>query len=246
MIILLSPSKTQEAVNSTIKTTIPSETKKTKPLISALKSLSLQSLKKQFSLSDALAEKIFSQLQQLGKKSLTPALFQFQGDVFQKLDAFNLSKKSLLFSEKHLIILSALYGYLKPLDGIQPYRLDMQDNLPGYENLYHYWKDSVTTGLNTLLEQHKNKVILNLASNEYFKMLDLKKLDAKVVQVDFKVKKEGAYKTIGIYAKRGRGLLTRYILENQIDDAEDFIDFKAEGFSYCKPLSTQEKVVFAS
>ncbi|MCX7124825.1 MAG: peroxide stress protein YaaA, partial [Gammaproteobacteria bacterium] len=128
---------------------------------------------------------------------------------------------------------------------VQTYRLDMNNALTisDKENLYHYWKDTVTEGLNNLLLKQKNNIILNLASDEYFKVIDLKKLSGKVIHVDFKVYKNKEYKTIGIYAKRARGLLSRYIIDNKIDSPEKITNFNGDGFQYSKSLSTAENYV---
>ncbi len=112
------------------------------------------------------------------------------------------------------------------------------------ENLYQYWRESITDGLNSLLLKQKNNIILNLASSEYFKAIDLKKLSGKVIHVEFKVYKDNKYKTIGIYAKRGRGLLARYIIDRKIDSLDNLIDFNGDGFKYSESLSTKDNYVF--
>lgn len=250
MLILLSPSKKQS--NSAVQhddVTRPLFMDKALFLMNNLKLLSVDQLSKLMKTSVAIAKNTHGSIHQFSneiKKNKVPAIYLFQGDAFQKLDASSFDKNDLLFANNHLVILSALYGFLKPLDGAQPYRLDLQDALPisGEENLYSYWKNCVTDQLNHLLLLQKNQIVLNLASDEYFKLIDVKKLAGRIIHVDFKVYKNNEYKTVGIYAKRGRGLLARYIIKQKLDSLEGIIHFKSEGFEYSKLLSTPERYVF--
>lgn len=251
MLILLSPSKKQSdiAVSNQFNSTSPSFIDKSLFLMNNLKLLSVDQLSKMMKISLAIAKNTHESIHQFSdeiKNNKLPAIQLFQGDAFQKLSAISLNQDDLLFAQNHLLIFSALYGYLRPFDVVSPYRLDMKDALPisGDANLYEYWKKCITDGLNTLLSNQKNKIILNLASDEYFKLIDLKKIAGKIIQVDFKVFKNKEYKTIGIYAKRGRGLLARYILQEKLDAPEDIINFKGEGFEYSASLSTLEHYVF--
>lgn len=250
MIILLSPTKTQSSTiekNDFLKTQ-PIEIKKADFLLSQLDQLSINALKKIMKISDALACKTKSAIEiaYAHKANKVQAIFLFQGDAFQKLDAPSLAEEALVFSQAHCVILSALYGYLRPLDMVHEYRLDMKDALdvPEYRNLYQYWSETVTLGINKLLSKHQNKVILNLASGEYSDLIDPKKLLGKMITVEFKMHKNRTYKTVGVYAKRGRGLLARYIIKNKIDDAEKIISFNSGGFLFSENLSTQDNYVF--
>lgn len=247
MITLLSPTKTQShcAINTDFPHTKPSTLEKADDLMSLLKKLTLDELSKLMKISNALAVKTKKEINEWGKDS-TPSLFLFQGDAFQKLDAATLSTDELLFSNDHMIILSALYGYLRPFDTVSPYRLDMKDPLktPTAKNLYHYWKDTITTELNNLLAQQSNNAILNLASDEYFDVIDLNKITGEIIHVEFKVYKDSAYKTVGIYAKRGRGLLARYIIKNKIDQPTEIATFHSENFQFSKKLSSHDNYVF--
>lgn len=251
MIILLSPSKKQLAipVSNIVDSTQPAEISKSIFLMKKLKQLSITQLSKTMKISEPLAKNTYQNIQNFSDDDINHALqaiYLFQGDAFQKFDAQSLNKNDLVFAQNNMIILSALYGYLRPLDAVQPYRLDMTDEIEisDGKNLYHYWKESITSGLNNLLLKNKNNIILNLASSEYFKAIDLKKLSGKVIQVEFKVYKDNKYKTIGIYAKRGRGLLARYIIDKKIDSPEKLIDFNGDGFEYSESLSTNENYVF--
>lgn len=250
MIILLSPTKTQSddrSMDTALKTK-PSESEKAFFLTTLLKLLTVSQLSLLLKISESLAIKTHDRIKTFSNdaNNTTPAIYLFHGEAFQKLDASSLTKDQLHFAQDHIIILSALYGYLRVLDGVSAYRLDMKDTLkiPCYENLYHYWKDTVTLGLNTLFSKQKIKIILNLASSEYFNMIDVKKLTGKVVNVEFKVRKNNVYKTIGIYAKRGRGLLARYIIDRKIDTPEQIVNFNIDGFFYSQLLSTLDNYVF--
>lgn len=250
MITLLSPTKTQSSnfVKNDIAKTSIVEIEKSKFLLSLLADLSIDDIKMMMKISHKLACKTKNMIDSAceNQVKMTQAIFLFQGDAFQKLDSHSFNASELSFSQDHFIILSALYGYLKPLDQVFEYRLDMKDllQIPDYRNLYAYWKESVTAGVNTLLSNHKNKVILNLASNEYSDLIETKKLNGKIIQVEFKVNSKGIYKTVGIYAKRGRGLLARYLIQNKIDLPEKIIGFNSEGFLFSDSLSTQDNYVF--
>ncbi len=251
MLILLSPSKKQshDLVGIQGDLTKPLFVDKAIFLIKNLKLLSLDQLSKMMKISSSIAKSTYDAFHHFSdeiKNNSLPAIHLFQGDAFQKLAAVSFSKDNLLFAQNHMIIFSALYGILKPLDVVQPYRLDLKDALSvsGAENLYVYWKECVTAALNNMLSLQKNKIILNLASDEYFKLIDLKKLAGKIIHVDFKVYKNKEYKIVGIYAKRGRGLLARYIINEKLDTPEDIINFKEEGFEYSASLSTAEHYVF--
>lgn len=250
MIILMSPTKTQSANKPTdiFLKTQPAESEKVRFLVTLLKQLTITQLSALLKISESLTMKTHNLIKTFSDddNNTLSAIYLFQGEAFQKLDASSLTQDQLYFAQDHMIILSALYGYLKPLDGVSSYRLDMKDALkiPNHENLYYYWKDAVTLGLNKLLSKQKTNIILNLASGEYFNMIDLKKLTGFVANVEFKVRKNNEYKTIGIYAKRGRGLLARYIIDREIDAPQQIVNFNADGFSYSQSLSTSDNYVF--
>ncbi|PIZ05226.1 MAG: hypothetical protein COY58_00285 [Gammaproteobacteria bacterium CG_4_10_14_0_8_um_filter_38_16] len=250
MIILLSPTKTQSnlKVKNNLPKIKPMEIEKANDLMSLLRKLSVDELARLMKISNTLAIRTKNSIDiwEKNKANTTQAIHLFQGDAFQKLDADSLNEDELLFSQDHLIILSALYGYLRPFDSVAAYRLDMKDPLviPGYRNLYEYWKETVNLGLNNLLLKQKNNIILNLASSEYIDILNKKKFTGNIVNVEFKVHKDNSYKTVGIYAKRGRGLLARYIIKNRIDSPEKIVRFNFEGFHFSEKLSTPHHYVF--
>lgn len=247
MITLLSPTKTQSThiVKNDLSKSEPLEFEKAKYLISLLSKLSAADLSQLMKTSRAIAARTKDAIDVWGKDT-TQSIYLFQGDAFQKLDSTSLNQDELLFSQDHLIILSALYGYLRLFDSVSAYRLDMKDPLaiPDHRNLYDYWKETVTLGLNNLLSKQKNNIVLNLASSEYFDVIDSKKFTGDIVNVEFKVHKDEAYKTVGIYAKRGRGLLARYIIKNKIDIPEKIVQFNSEGFQFSEKLSTPDNYVF--
>jgi uncharacterized protein len=173
-----------------------------------------------------------------------PAVYVFNGDVYRGLDAYSIDNNKIDTLQNKVRILSGLYGILKPLDLIMPYRLEMGTKFPvgKSKDLYQFWKSKVTTFLNN--EMTEGEVLLNLASNEYFKAVDKKQLKANVIDVDFKEFKNGAYKTISFFAKYARGLMARYIVEHQIENVEDLKTFNLDNYKFDANLSTNNKLVF--
>ncbi|MGL4666459.1 MAG: peroxide stress protein YaaA, partial [Saezia sp.] len=176
------------------------------------------------------------------------ALLAFDGDVYAGLNAPALSEKDLLWAQDHLIMLSGLYGVLRPLDWLQAYRLEMGTKLPNPKgkDLYAFWKNTITPELNKRLQQDKTPVVINLASQEYFKSVDLSVLKARVVECVFEdyFQKTGEYRIITFYAKRARGLMARYAIQNQIDLPHGLHGFDLEGYAYCETASQADRLVF--
>lgn len=174
------------------------------------------------------------------------AVGAFDGDVYQGLQAESLSEEQLLFSQKRLRILSGLYGVLRPLDLIQAYRLEMGTPLSYYrkKDLYQFWGTNITQKINEALSESDSQVLVNLASNEYFKSIDKKKLEGTIVTPEFKDLKNGKYKMISFFAKKARGYMTRFILENAISGPEELLAFDVDGYHYNPHLSTENKPVF--
>ena len=170
------------------------------------------------------------------------AVLAFTGDVYDGLDATTLKKRDLTFAQNHLRILSGLYGLLKPMDLIQPYRLEMGRPLEtrNAKNLYEFWKETVTEELN----RTKGDVLINLASNEYFKAIDKHALDKEIVSPVFKDEKNGTYKIISFFAKKARGTMARYIIENRITDAASLLEFNRNGYRFDGALSKPDAPVF--
>lgn len=174
------------------------------------------------------------------------AVLAFNGDVYSGLDAPNFSAADFKFAQKHLRILSGLYGLLKPLDLMQAYRLEMgtKFNNKRGKNLYEFWGSIITDALNAQLKKTKGTVLLNLASNEYFKAVKPKQLTATVVAPVFKDWKNGQYKIISFYAKKARGLMAAYVIKNQITNIEDIKKFDSEGYCFNTELSDENNWVF--
>lgn len=177
-------------------------------------------------------------------KNSRPAVYAFSGDVYRGLNAYTIPKNKIDTLQNSLRILSGQYGILKPLDLMQPYRLEMGTKLSigKNKNLYELWKKKIVKALND--ELLENELFVNLASNEYFKAIDVKSLKVPVITPVFKNLKNGEYKTIAIYAKLARGLMTRYIIDNDINTIEGLKGFNYEGYGYSSVLSTNNELVF--
>lgn len=173
------------------------------------------------------------------------ALLMFKGDVYQGLDAQTLQAEDLLYAQNHLRILSGLYGLLRPMDLMRPYRLEMGTKLanPKGKNLYYFWGTKITDKLNETL-QTAGKPIVNLASNEYFKAVKPKLLTTDVITPIFKDKKNGEYKIISFYAKKARGLMVRYAIDNKVEQVEDLKYFDYEGYKFAPEASSASDWVF--
>lgn len=217
-------------------------------LIDVLKQKSPDEIKSLMKLSDNLANLNWERYQNWSKFHTTdtarPAIFTFDGNVYQGLDIKNFNEADLFKTNDKLRILSGLYGVLRPFDLIYPYRLEMGTKLQfdGYKNLYEYWRDKITNFLNKDLK--KDEVLVNLASQEYFKAIDKSKLKNPIVDIVFKDYKDGDLKTISIYAKTARGMMSRYIIQNNIDKVENLKLFNLGGYQYDDNLSNENRLVF--
>ena len=253
MLILLSPAKTQEFDTryAQYDATQPEMLQEVATLITCLKSLNPKEIAKLMSVSDKIAALNYERFQTFDPKNFTrnnakQALFALQGDAYQALDANSLSTKNINFLQNHLIILSGLYGVLKPLDLIQPYRLEMKTAIanPLGRDLYAFWAEKISANLEKKLATHKNKMIINLASNEYAKAAIPAKNKLSVITITFKEKKGDTYSVIGIHAKRARGLMVRYIAINEIDTPEHLKKFTEAGYRFDQTTSTEHGYVF--
>lgn len=168
-----------------------------------------------------------------------PAGYLFDGDVYTGLDSYAMDKDTMLYLNEHLGILSGLYGLLKPLDLMQPYRLEMGTKLKNArgDHLYEFWGDTITESINKQMADNKNKVLINLASNEYFKAVKKKALDATIITPRFEDEKNGQYKVISFYAKKARGLMVKYAADHKLIDAEQLKGFDLAGYYYCQDAS---------
>ena len=174
------------------------------------------------------------------------AVLAFKGDVYTGLDAGSFSSADFKFAQQHLRILSGLYGLLRPLDLMQPYRMEMGRKIDTQrgKNLYEFWGSTITEGLNKQLKKLKSPYLINLASNEYFKSVKPKLLEGEIITPEFKDWKNGQYKMLGVYAKKARGQLSRFVIQNQLSDPEDMKAFDVDGYGYNKKLSAGNKWVF--
>lgn len=252
MLIVLSPAKNLDyKTPSTItEFTIPEMLGESEKLLARLQKMSPKKLSELMKISPALGELNFERYQ-TWHQPFTPenakqAILAFNGAVFLGLDAPSLAEEQLLKLQSKLRILSGFYGVLKPLDLIQPYRLEMGTKLKYQRSadLYAFWKGKITPKVKDAILESGSNVLVNLASNEYFKSIDTKKLDCQIVTPEFKDFKNGKYKMISIYAKRARGLMTRFIIENAIEDVEHLQAFDLEGYNFNPALSSEGKPVF--
>lgn len=220
-------------------------------LIAVCKELSLQQIASLMKLSDKLAglnvARYVQWSQPFTQENAKQAVLAFNGDVYTGLDAASLPHSDLEYAQNHLRILSGLYGVLKPLDLMQPYRLEMGtklDNARG-KNLYEFWGGVIANKLNETLQEQDAEYLVNLASNEYFKAVDKKLLNAKIITPVFKDCKNGQYKVISFYAKKARGMMARFLVENKVTTLGDLIKFNVAGYEYSEQLSKKaEEPVF--
>lgn len=178
--------------------------------------------------------------------SARQAIFAFKGDVYQGLDASSLSKSEIKYANKNLCILSGLYGLLKPLDLMYPYRLEMGTKMKNQRgnNLYEFWGSKVTELVNELAMDNRSKAIVNLASVEYFSVLKTDQINLPIINPVFKDYKNGQYKIVSFFAKKARGLMSRFIIQNKIKKSEDLMDFNLDGYRYSKKESKENSPVF--
>ncbi len=218
-------------------------------LINELRDLAPQDISALMKISDKLGNLNFQRFadwsQPFSADNAKQAVLAFKGDVYTGLDAENLDSNALDFAQQHLRILSGLYGLLRPLDLIQPYRLEMGTKFANQrgKNLYEFWGEQITEALNTQLSKTGN-VLVNLASNEYFSAVKPKNLNGRVITPVFKDWKNDKYKIISFYAKKARGLMSRYAIENRINEVEQLKNFDSEGYYFCPAQSTENEWVF--
>jgi cytoplasmic iron level regulating protein YaaA (DUF328/UPF0246 family) len=252
MLIILSPAKTLDfdEFELSLPNTLPEFIPEAGQLITELKKLSTQEIAAMMSLSDKLAALNAARYSSWSKtftnKNSKAALFAFNGDVYEGLDATSLNKKQLDFAQKHLRILSGLYGVLKPLDLMQAYRLEMGTRLQNKNgiDLYSFWGSKITKLIQTELANQKKPMLLNLASEEYFKVIQAKELGYPIISPVFQDEKDGKFKIISFYAKRARGLMARYVIQNSIQDPIKLQGFDLEGYQYVESLSQTHQPVF--
>lgn len=252
MIIILSPAKKLDLkIDEKVRdNTTPLFLDKSSQLIEELRQFSPTDLAVLMNVSDDIANLTFERYSKwkapFDTDNAGQALLSFNGDVYRSMKPENFSADDIDFAQDHLRILSGLYGMLKPLDLIQPYRLEMGAKYitSGGKSLYRFWIDTITEAINSDLEKHREKVLVNLASQEYFRVVDTEKLRGRVVTPVFKEYRDDKYKVIGILAKKARGMMSRFIIQNRLKKAEDIKHFSMEGYSYDDNLSSGNELVF--
>jgi len=252
MLFLLSPAKSLDYATplGDIPHTQPQFKTQSQALIEVLRTQSPQQLASLMDLSDALAALNVARYAAWSPRSTLrnarPAVLAFNGDVYEGLQARTLPVADLEWAQQHVAILSGLYGVLRPLDLLQPYRLEMGTRLetPQGSNLYQFWGSTLAQHLNQCLRADTSPVVVNLASQEYFKAVDRKTLKAPVVECVFEDYKGGKYKVISFHAKRARGLMVRYAIEHRITTPEGLKHFDSEGYGYAPEASAPDRLVF--
>ena len=253
MLTLLSPAKklNYDPATTALEATRPRLVSDTLELAKVAKTQSADDLKRLMHISDNLANLNAERFKSFNLKgqsnSAKSAGLAFDGDVYWGLEAKSLSDDDLVYAQDHLRILSGLYGVLRPLDAIQPYRLEMGTKLATArgKSLYEFWGSAIGDLLKTDLDEHEDQSIMNLASNEYFKAVDKKALGARVLSAKFLEEKEGKIRPVQYYTKFGRGLMARWIMTNRVDQAEGLKDFDLGGYKYDAALSSETELVFA-
>ena len=252
MLTLLSPAKTLnfDFEADGLPVTPPCFESDIAELLTTCRGQSVGQLRKLMGLSPALAELNHERFQSMSlpftKSNSKPALLAFGGDVYRGLDAASLNKRDLKWSQRRLRILSGFYGMLRPLDLIQPYRLEMGTRISNTrgKNLYEFWGARLTDALNAEHAERPVKAVLNLASNEYFKSVKKTDLTAPLVTALFKETREGQLRTISFSAKRARGLMARFIVKHRVDRPDGMKEFNDEGYSYRPDLSDDATMLF--
>lgn len=250
MLVVISPAKSfsKEVQAPELTYSQPEQLEQSEKLISKLRGLSKKQFAGLMNLSDDLANLNIARHENWGppftEANADPAIFAFNGEVYRGLDSASLSEEDIYYAQDHLRILSGLYGCLKPMDLIQPYRLEMGTKLKYYRknNLYQFWGDEITDELNNALGE--NGLLVNLASNEYFKAVNTKKLKGRIITAVFKDFSNGQYKALMTYAKNARGMMSRFIIQERIEDVESLKAFNGGGYIYSQDMSSENELVF--
>ena len=252
MLILISPAKTLDYQSelTTKRFTQPALLERSQQLIREARKLSAPQIKALMGISDKLADLNATRFHDW-HPDFTPdnarqAILAFKGDVYTGLQAETFSEADFDFAQQHLRMLSGLYGVLRPLDLMQPYRLEMGIRLenPRGKDLYQFWGDEITNTLNAALEAQGDDVVINLASDEYFRSVKPKALAGRIIKPVFLDEKNGKFKVISFYAKKARGLMSRYIIENRLSKPEQLTGFDSEGYFFDAENSSAEELVF--
>ena len=215
-------------------------------LLNVVRNLSLKELENLMNISTNLAELNKNRFKEFGNQQKKAAAFAFAGDTYKGLSIEKLERDDLDFAQKHLRILSGLYGLLRPLDEIEPYRLEMGSKLKGKHgsSLYEYWGNKISENLNQQAKKIGSKILVNCASNEYFNAVNINILSLKVITPIFMESKNGDAKIVSFYAKNARGSMARFIIQNRINNEKDLKKFDLDGYNYDAEKSSEGKLVF--
>lgn len=252
MLMVISPAKTLDYQTPPVtqRYTQPEHLEHAQDLIAQLRDFTPMQIAKLMHLSDKLASlnaaRFGSWTKTFTPQNAKQALLAFKGDVYTGLNAEDFDEDDFDFAQNHLRMLSGLYGVLRPLDLMQPYRLEMGTKLvnPRGNNLYDFWGERISGWLNEALAAQGDEVLLNLASNEYFSAVKRKALNARIIDTEFKDLKNGQYKIISFYAKKARGLMARHVIKQRLNNPEQLKDFNDQGYVYSAEQSTLNKLVF--
>ena len=251
MISVISPAKTlcYEKINNKSYSK-PEFINKSQELIDVLSKMNVEEISFLMKTSEKISKLNYKRFQdwnsELHHKNSKQSIFAFKGDVYTGLDVSTLSESEINFSQNNLRILSGLYGVLRPLDLMMPYRLEMGTKLKNKKgkDLYDFWGENITNSINKILVNHKDKTLVNLASNEYFKSIKKNKIQAQIITPIFKDYKSGNYKIISFFAKKARGLMSRFIMKNKIENYFDLKEFDLGGYSFSKSDSDELNYVY--
>lgn len=252
MLMVISPAKTLDFTSplTTQRYSQPALLEKSQQLIEIARDLSPAQIGSLMSISDKLAllnaERFNSWQPDFTPENARQAILAFKGDVYTGLEAETLSEDDFDYAQQHLRILSGLYGVLRPLDLMQAYRLEMGIRLanPAGKDLYSFWGDLLTEHLNAALQAQHDDVLINLASDEYFRAIKPARLNARLVKPVFLDEKKGVYKVISFYAKKARGLMSRYIIQHRLSDPEQLKAFDVDGYSFDRQASSDSELIF--
>ncbi|MYG14021.1 MAG: peroxide stress protein YaaA [Gammaproteobacteria bacterium] len=252
MLAIISPAKSLDFDGRapTRKSSVPSFLDDSAELIRELRELAPQDLSDLMGISTSLAELNYDRYATWGepfnRRNAKQAMFAFNGDVYMGLKSTEFSERDLTWAQKHLRILSGLHGILKPLDLIQPYRLEMGTRLPNErgDDLYDFWRNKVTEALNDAIDAQRQPVLVNLASNEYFNAVDTTRIDARIITPTFKDLKNGRYKFISFFAKKARGLMAAYLIKNRVSTMKALKAFDWQGYRFSPAESSANDWVF--
>ncbi len=247
MLVVVSPAKKLD-MNGVDRSaaTQPDFSAEATELAQVARGLSVSDLQKLMGISETLAQLNAERFSRFGEMERKPAALAFAGDTYQGLEAASLDPDEMTYAQDHLRILSGLYGILRPLDEIEPYRLEMGSRLKTAhaKSLYDYWGDKIAKALNTQAERVKTDILVNCASQEYFGAVDLDALNLRVITPQFMEMKAGTPKIVSFFAKKARGAMARYIVQTRPTDATSLLEFDAGGYRYVPEMSTPDKPVF--